>query len=62
MIGFNDLPFHPSFGIYQHSEGMYNPRRRNTHLGKRIHWRDLPEDCRAALTAEFNMEGTSDNA
>ena len=50
-LGMNDLPFHPSYGIAQHGECVIG-----RHLGKRIAFANLPEDCRRAIEQDCMME------
>ena len=47
-VGMNDEPFHPQ-GIGQHGE-IYKPGR---HLGKRINFSDLPEDCQRLVLMDL---------
>ena len=43
-LGMNDLPFSPNMGVCQHSECPAGE-----HLGKRINYSDLPDDCKKVL-------------
>lgn len=62
-VGFNSTPFHPSFGIYQHGEygqwvgGEFYPdfvdRPSYAHLGKKIKFTDLNEDCQRAVLSDY---------
>lgn len=47
FVGMNDEPFHPQ-GIGQHGE-CENGR----HLGKRIKFADLPEDCKRLVLMDL---------
>lgn len=47
-LGMNAYPFHPQ-GIGMHSTAMPGP-----HLGKRIGWDALPEDCKRAVIQDTN--------
>jgi hypothetical protein len=49
-VGMSGLPFHPQ-GIGQHCTAM--PGR---HLGKRIKFQDLPEDCRRLVEQDLKPE------
>lgn len=53
-LGMNSAPFHPQ-GIGQHGESMYQPIDRPTysHLGKKIKFEDLPEDCKKAVIQDY---------
>ncbi len=52
-LGMSAQPFHPQ-GIGQHgsSEHMID-RPRYGHLGKRISFRDLPEDCQTLVLSDY---------
>ena len=62
-IGFSALPFHPALGIYQHGEsgkrinGRFYPdfidRPSYAHLGSKIKFTDLNEDCQRALLSDY---------
>jgi hypothetical protein len=54
-VAMNAQPCHPSYGIYQHGEGSGSPIDYPTygHLGKKIKFSDLPEDCRKAVVNEY---------
>lgn len=46
-VGMNDRPFHPQ-GFGQHSSAMVG-----SHLGKRIKFVDLPEDCQKLVKQDL---------
>ena len=50
-VGMSTEPFHPQ-GFGQHGDAM--PGR---HLGRRIAFADLPEDCQKLVQADLAMEG-----
>jgi hypothetical protein len=62
-VGFGALPFHPALGIYQHGEsgkwvgGKFYPdfidRPTYAHLGKKIKFTDLNEDCQRAVLSDY---------
>lgn len=49
-VGMNAAPFHPQ-GIGQHGESNYMPidKPKYSHLGKKIKFIDLPEDCKTCV-------------
>jgi len=52
-IGMNGAPFHPQ-GVCQHgshSDQIDCPR--HSHLGKKISFHDLPQDCKIAVLADY---------
>lgn len=49
-VGMSNNPTHPQ-GFYQHSDCI--PGR---HLGKKIKWLDLPEECRNAIEMQYNIK------
>ena len=53
-LAMNAAPFHPQ-GFCQHGEGHNGPIDRPTygHLGKRIKFTDLPEDCQKAVMQDY---------
>lgn len=48
-VGMNAAPFHPQ-GIYQHAICDLG-----AHLGRRIKFEELPEDCRRAVEQELEV-------
>lgn len=46
-LGANDAPFHPQ-GVGMHVTALPGP-----HLGKRVHWRDLPSDVQRFARQNF---------
>lgn len=62
-VGFNETPFHPAFGIYQHGESSkrlggktyydFIDRPTYAHLGKKIKFSDLNEDCKKAVMQDY---------
>lgn len=53
-VGMSEYPFSPG-GFGQHGESMYRPIDRPTygHLGKKIKFDDLPEDCRKLVISDY---------
>lgn len=53
-LGMSCMPFHP-LGIGQHGESKYQPvdRPGYSHLGKKIKFTDLPEDCKRATLQTY---------
>lgn len=53
-VAMNAGPFHPQ-GFYQHGESNHQPIDRPTygHLGKKIRFEDLPEDCQKAVIQDY---------
>ena len=49
-IGMDSSPFHPH-GFGQHGAAMLG-----RHLGKRIRFADLPEDCRQCVRQDLGLE------
>lgn len=62
-VGMNSQPFHPTYGIGMHGEhdrmidvnewGFSPPIGGKCHLGVRIAFRDLPEDCQALVVSDY---------
>jgi len=61
-IGMNGVPFHPQMGIGMHGEsrvqidareGWAPAMGRKCHLGRRIHFEDLPRDCRRLVMHDY---------
>lgn len=50
FIGMSCNPFHPQ-GFGQHGE--IEPQNIGSHLGKRIKFEDLPEDCRKLVIQDY---------
>jgi len=53
-LAMNSEPFHP-LGFGQHGESNYTPidRPRYSHLGKKIKFEDLPEDCQKLVKQDY---------
>lgn len=53
-LGMSAYPFHPQ-GIGMHGESNHQPVDRPTygHLGKKIKFEDLPEDCRKLVLQDY---------
>ncbi len=53
-VGMSNNPFSPT-GFGQHGESMYKPIDRPTygHLGKKIKFTDLPEDCQKLVISDY---------
>ena len=51
-VGMNDKPFWP-LGICMHGEGL-NFKSDLSHLGKRKHFSDLPEDCKKVVIRDLS--------
>jgi hypothetical protein len=52
-VGMSGAPFHPQgFGQHGENDGPID-RPRYGHLGKRIKFRDLPEDCRRLVVEDY---------
>jgi len=53
-LGMSANPFHP-LGVGQHGESNYQPIDRPTysHLGKKIKFNDLPEDCKKCVIQDY---------
>lgn len=56
-FGMSERPNHPQ-GFGQHGEGEHGPidRPRSAHLGKRIPFAALPEECRRAVLLDLKGE------
>lgn len=54
-LGFNEVPFHPCFGIAQHGESR-TPID-GPHLGKRIPFESLNADCQALILQDLKGHG-----
>ena len=53
---FNNNPFHPSHGFYQHGEfEKMIDRPKYSHLGKRIKFQDLNDDCQMAVMQDYKV-------
>jgi hypothetical protein len=53
-ISFNEVPHSPNQGFWQHgSNSTMIDVPRYSHLGKRIQFKDLPEECRRLLMDEY---------
>ena len=48
-VGMSENPFHPQ-GIGQHSTAMPG-----NHLGKKITWKDLPQDCQKVVLQDLGL-------
>ena len=53
-LAFNPMPFNP-LGFCQHGETTYKPcdKPSYSHLGKKIKWEDLNEDCQKAVMKTY---------
>jgi len=53
-VGMSGQPYHPQ-GFCQHGESKWQPADRPTysHLGKRIDFFDLPQDCRKVVISDY---------
>lgn len=53
-VGMSENPYHPQ-GFGQHGESTDGPIDRPSygHLGKRIQFMDLPEDCRKLVLSDY---------
>jgi hypothetical protein len=53
-VGMSGAPFHPQ-GIGMHGQTQYRPCDRPTysHLGKKIKFQDLPEDCQKLVMQDY---------
>ncbi len=52
-LGMNATPFHPQgFGQHGFSDDLID-RPSYSHLGKRIQFEDLPEDCKKAVMDDY---------
>src|ERR1044072_44051 len=53
-VGMSESPYHPQgFGQHGESEGAWPiDRPTRSHLGRRIGFADLPQDCRKLVTAD----------
>lgn len=49
--GLNEHPFNPAYGIAQHASAT--PGR---HLGRRIRFQDLPEDCQRLVQRDLQTD------
>lgn len=54
-LAMNAQPLHPSYGFCQHGEGKYQTIDRPTsgHLGKKIKFTALPEDCQKIVRQDY---------
>lgn len=50
FVGMSEDPFHP-LGFGQHGE--LEPQHIGSHLGKRIKFEDLPEDCKKLVIQDY---------
>jgi len=52
-VGMSTHPFHP-MGLGQHGElDLYGDKAPGKHLGKRIRFDELPEDCRRLVLGDY---------
>jgi len=53
-VAMSGQPYHPQ-GIWQHGESIGQPidRPKYGHLGKRIDFFDLPQDCRKVVVSDY---------
>jgi len=53
-VGMSGSPYHPQ-GVCQHGEGTNSPIDKPTygHLGKKIKFADLPEDCKKVVISDY---------
>jgi hypothetical protein len=56
-VGMNSHPFHP-LGFGQHGESQNGPIDRPSygHLGKRIAFNDLPDDCKRLVLSDYRAD------
>ena len=53
-VGMSGKPFHPQ-GLGNHGQSQHQPVDRPSygHLGKKIKFEDLPEDCKTLVTRDY---------